>query len=223
MSSDGSVSYWIEQLKAGDPVAAQEVWKVYFHRLVGLARAKLRDTPRRAADEEDVALSAFESFYRGVEHGHFPQLQDREDLWGLLTTITARKAAHLVRDAQRQKRGGNVVLGESALFGAPGSSADAGLHEVADRAPTPEFAAQFADECRRMLGRLEDTELQAVALWKMEGYTNEEIAARLGCVPRTVERKLRLIRDLWESEDPDEPHDRTAPAGDGPPAPGQDL
>src|SRR5262249_37281756 len=62
MASEGSVSHWIGQLKAGDHAAAQELWNNYFHRLVGLARKKLEGAPRRAADEEDVALSAFTSF-----------------------------------------------------------------------------------------------------------------------------------------------------------------
>src|SRR5262249_16748472 len=66
--------------------------------------------------------------------------------------------------------------------------------------PTAEFAAQVAEECRRLLDRLGDAELRSVALWKMEGYTVEEIAARLGCVPRTVHRRLRLIQDLWQHE-----------------------
>jgi DNA-binding CsgD family transcriptional regulator len=36
----------------------------------------------------------------------------------------------------------------------------------------------------------------------MEGYTTEEIAAKLDCAPRTVERKLRLIRGVWEGSVP---------------------
>ena len=67
-----SVTQWIDRLKAGDPDAAQELWERYFRRLVGLARKKLRAAPRRAADEEDVALSAFDSFCRGAEQGRFP-------------------------------------------------------------------------------------------------------------------------------------------------------
>jgi hypothetical protein len=31
----------------------------------------------------------------------------------------------------------------------------------------------------------------------MEGYTNDEIAAKLGCALRSVERKLKVIRSLW--------------------------
>src|SRR5262249_10517796 len=106
MSADGSVTRWLGQLRTGDPAAAQQLWERYFRRLVGLARKKLQGTPRRAADEEDVALSAFDSFCRNAERGRFPRLADRDSLWRLLMLMTARKAAHLLRDQGRQKRGG---------------------------------------------------------------------------------------------------------------------
>src|SRR5262245_3107718 len=105
MSRDGSVTRWIGLLQQGDATGAQQLWERYFARLVGLARKRLQDAPRRVADEEDVALSAFHSFCRRVERGHFPRLQDRHDLWQLLMTITARKACHLLRDQRRLKRG----------------------------------------------------------------------------------------------------------------------
>src|SRR3954465_6949521 len=98
MSPEGSVTRWLAPLQAGDPAAAQQLWERYFRRLVGLARTKLRGAPRRAADEEDVALSAFDSFCRHAEAGRFPRLADRDSLWRLLVTVTARKAAHQARD-----------------------------------------------------------------------------------------------------------------------------
>ena len=76
------------------------------------------------------------------------------------------------------------------------------VEQLLGREPTPEFALQLAEECRLLLDRLGDEGLRAVALAKMEGYTNEEVAARLGCVPRTVERKLRMIRKAWEEDQP---------------------
>jgi DNA-directed RNA polymerase specialized sigma24 family protein len=200
MTSKGSVTHWIGRLKAGDRAAAQQLWEHYFHRLVGLARKKLQDTPRRAADEEDVALSAFDSFCRGAERGCFPQLDDRNNLWRLLVTLTARKAFDLVRDARCQKRGGGEVRGESALVGR--DDAEAGLEQIVGREPTPAFAAQVADECRRLLGILDTDELRQIAVWKMEGDTTEQIAARLDCAPSTVERKLRRIRGIWAEERP---------------------
>src|SRR5262249_49366796 len=103
MSLPGSVTDWIDRLKIGDPAAAQQLWQSYFQRLHRIARKKLQGTPRRVADEEDVALSAFDSFCRGAEQGRFPQLTDRDDLWRLLVTITARKAYQLALHEGRQK------------------------------------------------------------------------------------------------------------------------
>src|SRR5262245_56875046 len=94
--SEASVTIWLDKLRVGDSLAAQKLWQGYFHRLVGLARAKLRSLPRRSADEEDVALSAFDSFCRGVEVGRFPKLDDRDDLWQVLFMITERKAMDLI-------------------------------------------------------------------------------------------------------------------------------
>jgi hypothetical protein len=150
MSTSGSVTYWVRELQAGNHLAAEKLWQGYFHRLVSLARTKLKNRPRRAADEEDVALSAFASFCRGAEQGRFPQLADRDDLWQLLVLITGRKAADLVQHVCRQKRGGGRVCGDSALAG-PRDSTDSveGLEQVLGSEPTPEFAAQVADECRR--------------------------------------------------------------------------
>jgi DNA-directed RNA polymerase specialized sigma24 family protein len=190
MTSEGSVTHWIGQLKAGSSTAAQKLWNGYFQKMVGLARQKLQGLPRRAADEEDVALSAFNSFCLGVEAGRFPQLSDRDSLWPLLVAITAHKAVDLLRHEHRLKRGGPPPTARYA-------ATEAELEQAVGREPTPEFALQVAEECRRLLDRLGDEGLRAVALAKMEGYTNEEVAARLGCVPRTVERKLRMIRKRW--------------------------
>jgi len=198
MSPDESVSQWLGRLRDGDPAAAQQLWERYFQRLVGLARKRLQGLPRRSADEEDVALSAFDSFCRGAGDGRFPQLLDRDNLWRLLVTITARKAYQLVLREGRQKRGGHAVLDEAALAGRGTSgSPEVGLEELIDREPTPEFAAQLAEEYERLLASLPDAELRAVAQWKLEGYTNEEIGRKLGCALRSVERKLKVIRSLW--------------------------
>jgi DNA-directed RNA polymerase specialized sigma24 family protein len=197
MSTDASVTHWIDRLKAGDPAAAQKLWERYFRRLVGLARKKLRAAPRRAADEEDVALSAFDSFCRGAEHGRFARLHDRFDLWQLLVLLTARKASDLAQHERRQKRGG-AMLNEAAL--PVDSSAPDALDQLESPEPTPAFAAQVAEEYARLLERLDNAALRTVAMRKVEGYDNEEIATHVGCSLRTVERRLRLIRSIWEQE-----------------------
>jgi DNA-directed RNA polymerase specialized sigma24 family protein len=195
MASEGSITLCIQLLKAGERAAAQHLWERYFHRLVGLARARLRGTARRTADEEDVALSAFDSFYQRAEHGQFPRLNDRDDLWQLLVVITVRKAVDQVHHEGRQIRGSGRVLLLSELT-------EQSPEGILAKEPTPEFAAQITDECRRLYDRLGDGTLRAVAMWKLEGDTNAEIAAKLGCVVQTVERKLRAIRQLWAKEIP---------------------
>ena len=201
MDNRGSISGWIGHLKTGDGAAAQPLWERYFRRLVRLARTKLTPGRLRGGDEEDVALSAFDSFFRGARAGRFPLLADREGLWRLLVTLTARKAFDRVRDEGRLKRGGGAVFAQSAL----GSAMDGGPPEsefdwFVSRGPTPEAAALVAEECRRLLDLLQTEELRTVAIWKMEGYTNEEVAAKLDCAPSTVERKLQRIRARWQEE-----------------------
>jgi DNA-directed RNA polymerase specialized sigma24 family protein len=201
MPSAGSVTDWVVRLRADDQEAAQQLWERYFRRLVGQARKRLRDTPRRAADEEDVALSAFASFCGGARKGRFPQLRDRHDLWRLLVTITARKAVDLGRHEGRQKRGAGAVLAETLLPAGPDSGGDVPpLECILSREPTPEFAAQVAEQCKRLLDCLPDGSLRSVALAKMEGYHDEEIATQLRCARRTVVRKLRRIRSIWSQE-----------------------
>lgn len=194
-----SVTIWIESLKAGDADAADKLWRRYFEALVRLARARLRGAPRAVADEEDAALNAFDSFVRGAVHGRYPRLDDRDDLWRLLVIITERKALDQAQHERRQKRGGGKVIGLGGPGDAGQSSGDPAC--VSDGMPTPEFAAMVADECRVLLGKLRDNSLRQVALLRMEGYTNEEVADRLGCSLRTVARKVELIRRTWTGED----------------------
>jgi DNA-directed RNA polymerase specialized sigma24 family protein len=197
MSPDEPISHWISQLQAGNREAVSPVWQRYFGQLVALARHKLHCASRAAADEEDVALSAFNSVCLGLEQGRFPQLLDREGLWRLLVVVTERKAIDLKRRQGSRKRGGGQVLGESVLDALDDSTVGGGMSCVPDTEPDAALAALLAEECQRLLSLL-DNRLQHLALLKMEGYTNEEIAARLDCGVRTVERKLKLIRVLWE-------------------------
>jgi DNA-directed RNA polymerase specialized sigma24 family protein len=199
MSPAGSVTCWIQQLKAGDQAAIQKMWQGYFRRLVGLARARLRGIPRAAADEEDLALSSFDSFSRGAEEGRFPQLLDRDDLGQLLVLVTLRKAANLVQHERRQKRGGSQVRHASALADDSEGEGSA-FAQLIGREPDSQFAAQVVEEYRRLLARLRHAELRFIAVWKMEGHSNKAIAAKLGRSLATVELKLKLIRGRWIRE-----------------------
>lgn len=195
MSEPKSVTLWLNDLKAGNVDAADRLWQRYYESLVRLAARKLRHGSRRVADEEDVVVTAFASFFRGVAEGRFPRLDDRDDLWQVLVMITARKAANLIKHNQRLKRGADQVRGDSVWNG--GFESRAAFECVIDNQPTPEFAHEVGEELERLLGALPDEVLKRVALAKMEGFTNDEIAGQLGVKTRTVERKLNLIRACW--------------------------
>jgi DNA-directed RNA polymerase specialized sigma24 family protein len=193
MSSNDSVSDWVRKLEKGERAGVQKLWDRYFQRLVGFARKKLQAVPRRAADEEDVALSAFNSFCRAAEQGRFSKLEDRDNLWALLVVITARKAFKL------RMRTRSDVLDEAALDRAEARRRE--LEQIIDGDPTPEFAAEVAEECDRLLASLSDQDLRVVALLKMDNYTNKEISDRLNRSERAIERKLKIIRSQWSKDD----------------------
>lgn len=189
----GSITRALRAWRDGDRDSLQQLWEAYFHRLVGVARARLEQAPRSASDEEDVALSAFASFCRRAERGEFPRLDDRDDLWRLLFVITTRKAINRAQHDLRGRRGGGRISNASDLDGLD-------FRDALLRDPSPEQAAQMDEDVRLLLDGLGDESLRSVAVWKLQGFTNAEIAARLGCVESTVERKLRAIRALWQDE-----------------------
>lgn len=199
MATDESVTYWIHQLKEGERAAVQKLWEGYFRRLVRMAHRWLRHTPTQVVEAEDVALSAFDSFCRRAEQGRFPQLFDRDDLWQLLVVIAFRKACNQVhREARRQPRNGRVVHA-SAL-----DTADKGegllFANLIGREPDPSLAVQIAEGYRKLLAKLNNPLLRDIAVWKLEGFTNEEIADKIRRSVPTVERKLALIRKAWTEE-----------------------
>jgi len=192
---------WLSGLKRGDPRAIEQIWREYYDKLMRLIKGRLGNAPLRDADEEDIALSALNSFYDGVQAGRFPQLDDRDNLWKVLVTIACRKT-NTFRDRSRaQKRGGGDLRGES-VFEMGDDSGRAGIQQVLGREPTPQVAAMIAETFQALLSALDDSTLQAIATHKMEGFTNDEIAVRLGCTTRTVERRLDRIRQRWAKHDP---------------------
>ncbi|MEM9656818.1 MAG: ECF-type sigma factor [Planctomycetota bacterium] len=181
-----SVTHWLRQLATeDDSLAQQRLWNRYFSRLAGLARARLTGAPQRDADEEDVVLSAMDSFFRGARAGQYPDLQDRTGLWPLLMNITMRKSINQIKRQQAKKRT------SEAEEHVPD------LGQLASEEPTPEFVAEFAEQSRRLLDQLEDQDLRKIADMKLEGYTNAEIAGRFDVAERTVARKLARIRVEW--------------------------
>ena len=193
----GSVTHWLNELNDGDKRRAQfEIYNRFFARLAALARSRMPMDARREADDHDVALSALDSFFQRVDRGEFPEVTDRTGLWPLLARITAFKASRQVTRERAAKRGGKKVIREADL---PSGESEAlpSLEQVVGCEPTAEFAAKINEQVQQLMQILPEAVLKDVAQFKLEGYHNHEIAAKLDVGLRTVERKLARIRTLW--------------------------
>lgn len=163
--------------------------------MVGLARRELGKQPQQGAyDEEDVALSAFNVFCQGMRKGQFGDLDNRDDLWRLLIVITVRKAHDRAKGALAKKRGGDLT--QQDLESLSADEVTRFLSEQTD----PQTRAELAEQCQELSKSLCDPELERVALLKLDGHSNAEIAQDLGCTRQTIQRRLRLIREIWKSE-----------------------
>src|ERR1051326_730106 len=124
MTPSPSVTTWLALLKAGDEAAADALWRRYVAQLVELARQHLARHARRAADGEDVALSAFASFCAGAAAGRFPRLSNRHALRRLLLPIPLRPARNLNRYEARQRRDSRRTVAAADLFDLPDADLD---------------------------------------------------------------------------------------------------
>jgi len=192
-----SVTTWIAQVKAGESGAAQRLWERYLSRLAQVAHARLGGSPQQVADTEDVVVVAFEKFLRYAKEGRFPRLDDRYDLWQILLLVTEQVAIDQRRKLSATKRGGLAT--RSLTSGGGLADESESPLQPASPEPTPDFVVAAAEQCRRLLGLL-DGELQRIALAKVHGLTNEEIARQEEMSVRSVERKLNIIRKIWTHE-----------------------
>ncbi len=191
MSHD--VSHWIDRVKYGDSAAANRIWRHYFDRLVRSVRQGLRGQNRAVSDEEDIVLSVFDSFYAAAADGRFPDLADRDDLWRLLLRMSARKVIDKRRHDRRQRRGGDAEI-------RPLDGDDGTVLEVIGDEPSPEMALMMQESVEAFFSHLGVGSLRDLAVAKLEGHSNADLARRFGCSERTIERRLHLIREKCRQE-----------------------
>jgi RNA polymerase sigma factor (sigma-70 family) len=204
MSGDRSVTRLLQLLRADDrsirDKAARLIWQRYFPELLDLARKSLDRRVRRRADEEDVLQSMFHSFCARQVRGEF-DLADRDELWRPLVTITLRKARNAARDHPRGRRD----IAREQTFADAAETGDScpgwALEQMDDSGPTPAEAAVLNEALELRLASLGDAELRQIALWRLEGHTNREIADRFDRTERSVERRMERIRYKWSSYD----------------------
>lgn len=192
VEEENSVTRCLHELRDGDESAATRLWKFLNRRLLQLSRTAV-DRTRQATgyDEHDVAQSAFIALCSAVQSGRYKDVSDRIGIWKLLAVITLNKAKNRAARDNCQRRGGGRTKSVDV---------ELELQQIASPELTAEEQLSVHEECERLLGMLRSDELQRVAILKVEGHTNEEVAERLDCSRRSVQRRLNLIREIWASE-----------------------
>ncbi len=180
-----NVTEWIDRLARSDDRAAEQLVDRYYQKLVSVAQKKLEVMPPQVADDEGAVVSALRSFFSGVPGGQFPRLVDRDDLWRVLATITARKAIAQVR-RHWKKRGEAGKMARSR-----------DMDRLLSNDPSPDQLAEFLEECTRRIDDLKDETLREIVLLRLQGWETGEIAEKLSVHQRTIQRKLSLIQSEW--------------------------
>ena len=201
MSDALTIGNWMSELRRGNTQVAQELWTAYFDKLVKQARTRLPVRFRRAADEEDVALSALRTFVRRATVGEFAGVSNNDDLWRLLLRITARKAWKLMEKEGRKKRGGGHIIDEAGLATPGTQDEQRAIEQMIGQEPSPEFVVQVADTCEHFFQLLGDgDQLRDVMRLTLAGLTLEEIGKQLEFSTATAGRKLNRLRTILARE-----------------------
>lgn len=192
-----SITLLFQQLREGDPDSANRLWERFFDKLVAYASSQMEHANRRVSDEEDIACGVMTALCARADQCRLPTISNREDLWHILLSWTRHDVIDHVRRDKRQKRGGGNVRGDS-YYDSPLRS----WSEALDSSPAPDLIAEMQEQYEGLLELLPNTVLREIAIDKMCGLTNGQIAAKLELTPRSIERKLALIRRHWSERIP---------------------
>jgi RNA polymerase sigma-70 factor (ECF subfamily) len=176
----------------GNQEAARVLFDRYADRLVAVARRHINHRLARRLDPEDVVQSVFRTFFRRARSGEL-NVYDPDRLCALLARITINKSIDQINYHKAAKR--NLNLDADS-----GSVEQDLVAQVLDREPSPEAVNMFLDQLEHFLGQLGPDERQVLEM-RMQGYTVEEIARKLGTYDRKVYRILERARALAEQGD----------------------
>lgn len=190
----GTITAALRAIEANDPRAMEILWQRFFERLCGYAESRIYRRHRRLIDPDQIATDAFMALADGVRHGRFTKVRNRDELWQMLTLIASRKTISAQRRLSRSKRGGGWVRGDSVFS----DSISNGLHAFVSNDVSPTVAVELEELSQQLLADLPDNQIRKVAILRMAGHSISEIAEKTSFSERTIERKLKLIRKIWQ-------------------------
>ena len=187
--SIGSVTGLIGRVKKQDSVAAHELWRRYFTQLHHVAKKNFGDSHSPEADEEDAASMAFHAMLDGFKSGRFAKINNRDEFWRMVVTITKRNVVKIQRRNKTLKRGGDKrKAGERP-------------EELQDRKDRDsEALVDLSDTIRSVVAGLPNENCRQVFFLRIAGHNISEIVEETGLSERTVKRQLDTIRKFWKKK-----------------------
>lgn len=180
----GSISQMLSDLKEGDQAALGKLHRRCWPDIVRRAAARLGRT-LQDGDEEDIAQDALLEFHLSFQAGRIPRLENRHHFLAFLTTVVAHQAVNRVKRQLTERRGGGHVTSLTPLESLVADDKGAALREQLTRECYEHYVERLPPEWRQL------------AELSLANLTHDQIAAELGCVRRTVIRKLERLHDLW--------------------------
>lgn len=179
-----SITELIEALRSKDEEATFKLYDKCYQRIAGQGRKAIHGIPTKTFDEEDVANSVFREFFDRVSLGHFTKLENRDDVWQILTLLVGDKIAERLMLQNRQKRG----------KGWERQSLEAIANTISEL-DDPAIQAMTNDALSELKRNLLSDDQRQIIDCLMEGMTQVEIASKLGMSIRTVSRRIEGIRE----------------------------
>jgi RNA polymerase sigma-70 factor (ECF subfamily) len=174
----------LRRWREGEPSAAPQLYHRYVRELVRLADRHLSRKVARRADGEDVVQSVFRTFFRRSARGEFV-IDDTNQLWRLLVTLTLRKARATARFHCAARRSVGAEL--------PRPIEDEWDPGVFARQPDPAEAVAVVDEIEATLQGLPAVHAHVLEQ-RLQGASVADIAAQLGLARQSVYRIVNVLQ-----------------------------
>jgi RNA polymerase sigma factor (sigma-70 family) len=178
----------LERARAGDEAALARLVEHYEPKVRVIARVLLGPALRPYLDSTDVVQSVHRSLLVGLRGGKF-DLAGPSALVALAVTMLRRKVARQWRHLRKQQR---LSVGE-----APEADPAAPLDARPGADPDPAAEAAFRDAAGKLYEQLTEPEQQMLDL-RVQGFTTDEIAERLGLHPVALRVRFSRLRKRLE-------------------------
>ncbi len=173
------------RVRSGSTDAFVILFNFYIQRLRGYVVGRLSDRDRGEGIEDDLSVETMYCLWFDLSGGRFSKVNNRDELWYAIMRIAKSRMIDRHRYLSRIRRAAIKTISLSSLV--IGSKTQSEIDQFI-----------IYDAWKLFTESLEDQQLKELVRMKMDGLSSDVVAEQLGLVPRTVQRKLKIIRELWE-------------------------